>query len=422
MSKLLKRHMTSELKIALESARIVNLVGPRQAGKTTLVRDLLGYGQFYTLDDENVLKGIENDAYGMVSSVLNESTDFPVIIDEAQRSPALPLALKRIVDANRKKGQFLLTGSANIFQFLKVTDSLAGRIYPVNLPPLTSAEIFGVQSSKLIEWALESSPSIGDIRNQDFSRSEVIDLVLRGGFPEIRELELKQRTLRYSVHLDQIVERDVASLLNLRKPDSFRQLINQMAVRTANELNVSSLSSHLNISRATIEQYLDILLRLNIIIKLDAWTSGEQRRDIKNPKYHFVDSGIACAIRGFNEQSFKLGFPPANLGSVFESYVVNELLRTLPFLKWNVRVFHWRDSNFREIDMIIEKDNSLVGIEIKASTTIHKDAINNMLWFTQIGPGRNHHFTGLIIYLGNQIIPFGDRIFAIPVSALWSQI
>lgn len=422
MSKLLNRHMTSELKVALESARIVNLVGPRQAGKTTIVRDLLGRGQFYTLDDENVLKGIENDAYGMVSSVLNESTDLPVIIDEAQRSPSLPFALKRIVDANRKKGQFLLTGYANIFQFLKVTDSLAGRIYPVNLPPLTSAEIFGVQSSKLIEWALESSPSIGDIRNQDFSRSEVIDLVLRGGFPEIRELELKQRTLRYSVHLDQIVERDVASLLNLRKPDSFRQLINQMAVRTANELNVSSLSSHLNISRATIEQYLDILLRLNIIIKLDAWTSGEQRRDIKNPKYHFVDSGIACAIRGFNEQSFKLGFPPANLGSVFESYVVNELLRTLPFLKWNVRVFHWRDSNFREIDMIIEKDNSLVGIEIKASTTIHKDTIKNMRWFTQIGPGRNHQFTGLIIYLGNQIIPLGDRIFAIPVSALWSQV
>ena len=422
MSKLLNRHMTSELRIALESARIVNLVGPRQAGKTTLVRDLLGRGQFFTLDDENVLRGIENDAYGMVSSILNEATDFPVIIDEAQRSQALPLALKRIVDVNRKKGQFLLTGSANIFQFLKVTDSLAGRIHPVKLPPLTSAEIFGVQSSKLIEWAFESSPSIGDIHIQDFSRSEVIDLVLRGGFPEIRELELKQRTLRYSVHLDQIVERDVASLFSLRKHDSFRRLINQMAVRTANEVNVSSLSSHLNISRATIEQYLDISLRLNIIIKLDAWTSGEHRRDIKNPKYHFVDSGIACAVRGFNEQSFKLGFPPANLGSVFESFVVNELLRTLPFLKWNVRVFHWRSSNFREIDMIIEKDDSLVGIEIKASTTIHKDAIKNMRWFTQIGPGRNHQFTGLIIYLGNQIIPFGDRIFAIPVSALWSQV
>ena len=422
MSKLLNRQITSEVKIALESARIVNLVGPRQVGKTTFVRDILGRGQFFTLDDENVLNGIENDAYGMISSILNESTDFPGIIDEAQRSQALPFALKRIVDANRKKGQFLLTGSANIFQFLNVTDSLAGRIHPVNLPPLTSAEIFGVQSSKLIEWALESSPSIGDIRIKNFSRSEVIDLVLRGGFPEIRELELKQRTLRYSVHLDQIVERDVASLFSLRKPDSFRRLINQMAVRTANEVNVSSLSSHLNISRATIEQYLDILLRLNIIIKLDAWTSGERQRDIKNPKYHFVDSGIACAVRGFSEQSFKLGFPPANLGSVFESYVVNELLRTLPFLKWNVRVFHWRSSNFREIDMIIEKDNSLVGIEIKASTSIHKDTIKNMRWFAQIGPGRNRQFTGLIIYLGNQIIPFGDRIFAVPVSALWSQV
>lgn len=420
MAFFLHRHMISEVEIALDSARIVNLIGPRQAGKTTLVKELWGRGHFITLDDDLTLRGIEHDAYGMITSLLRQFQNYPVVIDEAQRSKMLPLALKRIVDTNTQKGQFLLTGSSNVYRTMHVVDSLAGRVQTVELPPLTSAEIYGTPVPKLVEWALEPSPKVEDIRIQEYSREEVIALVLKGGFPEIRGLPPKTRSRRYSELIDQVIDRDVAGILNIRKPDSFRRLINQMAARTASEINVSSLSNHLNISRATVEQYLDILERLNFLVKLEAWASGEHRKDTKNPKYHFVDSGLLCAIRRLSEQSFELGTSPTLLGSVFESYVINEFLRTLPFLDWNLGVYHWRSSKLGEIDMIIERDRSIVGIEVKASTYLHNEVINQMRRFAKEGMERNRQFTGLIIYLGNQIVPLGDRIFAIPVSALWS--
>lgn len=420
MIPLVYRHMASEVEVALESARIVNLVGPRQVGKTTLVKNLLARGHFISLDDDLTLEGIENDAFGMITSVLEEIQGYPVIIDEAQRARTLPLALKRIVDDNPQMGQFLLTGSSDIFRTPHVADSLAGRVHTVELQPLTAAEIFEAPVCKLIEWAFEPSPIASDIRIQDFSRDQVVDLIQRGGFPEIRRLSTDSRSRRYTRLLGQIIDRDVRTVFGIRKPDSFRRLINQMAARTANEVNVSSLSEHLNISRPTTEQYLEVLERLNFLVKLEAWATGEHHKDVKNPKYHFVDSGLLCSIRRLSESAFGLGANPSLFGSVFESYVVNELLRTLPFLDWNMKAFHWRVSNYREIDMIVERDGSLVGIEIKASTYVRSKVIDHLRWFATEGPGRNRQFTGLIIYLGNKIVPLGDKIFAVPVSALWS--
>ncbi len=414
------RHMVSKIEVALDSARIVNLVSPRQAGKTTLVKELLGRGHFITLDDDQTLNSIENHAYGLIASLLSQSPELPVIIDEAQRSKTLPLALKRIVDSNPRTGQFLLTGSSNVYRTMHVTDSLAGRVQTVELPPLTAAEINGVPVPKLIEWGFKASPKPDDIPTQGFSRAEVIDFILRGGFPEIRELPLKTRSRRYLELINQVIDRDVRYILNICNPDSFRRLINRMAARTAIEINVSLLSNYLLTSRATIEQYLDILERLNLLVKLEPWSSGEYRKDIKNAKFHFADSGLLSAIRRLSERSFDLGSSPIRLGSVFESYVVNELIRTIPFLNSKVGVYHWQSSNSRKIDMVVERDTKLVGIQIIASTSPRKKVIDDMRWFAQEGAGRNRQFTGLIIYLGDQLVPLGDRIFAVPVSALWS--
>lgn len=128
--------------------------------------------------------------------------------------------------------------------------------------------------------------------------------------------------------------------------------------------------------------------KLSLVIEFDAWATGEHRKDIKNPKYHFVDSGILCALRRFTDQSFEIGGSPTALGSVLESYVANEILRFLPFLDWTLRAHHWRSSNYREIDMIIERETALVGIEIKASTQLRDDVIDNLRWFGTQSPRR----------------------------------
>lgn len=420
MTYLVQRHLKSVLENFLKYSRILNLIGPRQVGKTTLVRDLLQKGQYITLDDDVTLETIENDPYGTLLTLTERSNNFPIIIDEVQNSAKLPLALKQIVDKDRIKGQFLLTGSSNVFRTGDVTDSLAGRVVTLSLFPLTSAEIFESPASQIVNWAFDDNSSIADIRLENYSRSEVIELVLRGGFPEIRELPIDERQSTYVNHIDLLIDRDLNVIHNVRKPDKFRRLINQMAARTGSEISITSLSNALNLSRETVEFYIDVLLRLSILIRLDAWASGEHHREIKNPKYHFVDSGIVCALRNFNNRSFDIGETPTAFGPILESYVVNEFIRALQIQKHNYRTYHWRSPDHREIDLLIERGQDVLGIEIKAARGFDGDDLRHLRWFAQKGPGRNRRFTGLLIYLGDRALPLGDNIYALPISSLWS--
>ncbi|MGB4113031.1 MAG: AAA family ATPase, partial [Yoonia sp.] len=279
----LPRHLIPELEEAIASARVVNLIGPRQVGKTTLVRDLFGHGRFFTLDNAAILAAINADPEGQLTSLMAGLGDAPLIIDEAQRSSQLALAIKRIVDADRRKGQFVLTGSSNVFTTADVADSLAGRMRTLKLWPLSVAEIKRAPVSRLIDWAIKADPNLGEMADPEpLRRSDYIELILAGGFPETRALAIRSRQRQYRDYIDAVVERDVADLTPVRKPDALRILIDQMAARTAQELNTSALSKLTKLQRVTVDQYLDILMRLSMIIKLGAWTSGEGRRELKN--------------------------------------------------------------------------------------------------------------------------------------------
>ena len=418
----LPRHMHAELADALRASRVVNLVGPRQVGKTTLVRDLFGEGEFLTLDDEAVLSAVEADAYGLLDEKRKGLGDRPLIIDEAQRSKSLALAIKRIVDLDRRRGQFLLTGSSNVFSAARVSDSLAGRASTLKLWPLTVAEIEERGPHQILDWALRRNPRLADLpRAENTTRDEYIELVLAGGYPDIHDLRRRARQQRYRSYLDAIVERDVADVLPIRKPDALRRLIEQMAARTGGELNVSALASDLGIQRPTVEQYLDVLTKLSIINRLGHWTSSEGSRDIKNAKCHFVDTGIAAAIRRFKAESFEITASPAAFGGLLETFVFNELMRSLPFQENDLRLYHWRSRDKREIDIVVDAGTRLACVEVKASSTVKTEDFKHIKWFASIGPGRARTVSGIIFYLGSQTLPFGDRCFALPISNLWPE-
>ncbi|MCY3983822.1 MAG: ATP-binding protein [Roseovarius sp.] len=414
----LPRHLVQELEVALQHTRVVNLIGPRQAGKTTLVRDLFDRGNFISLDDAATLAALEADSYGQIKAMRQVAGDNPLIIDEAQRSTDLSLAIKRIVDEDRSKGQFVLTGSSNVFRTANVADSLAGRMRTLTLWPLSTSEICRAPVSRLIDWAMAKNPEMSAIKTNMASRSEVIDVLLKGGFPEVRQMPLKERQRQYRYNVDAMVDRDVADIFKIRKTDALRRLVNQMAARTANELNISTLSNAVKIRRETTEQYVDILLRLSVVVKLDAWASGEGKREIKNPKYHFVDSGVLCALRHFDEHAFDIGGDPTALGAVLESFVLNELLRAAPMQDSDPRIYHWRSADKREIDILIESGGRLIGVEVKAASTVSARDFRHLRWFGQDGPGCARQFTGLVIYLGSEKLSFGSRMFALPVSSL----
>ena len=419
----LPRHLMPELEDALASARVVNLIGPRQVGKTTLVRDLFGDGHFVTLDNSTVLAAIDADPEGLLTDLMEGLDSAPLIIDEAQQSKNLALAIKRMVDTNRRKGQFLLTGSSNVFTTSYVADSLAGRMLTLKLWPLSASEINKAPLNRLMDWAMQRFPSLAQIADPEpATRSDYIELILAGGFPETRTLPLRARQRQYRDFIDAVVDRDVADVMPVRKPDALRILIEQMAARTAQEINTSELSKLTKLQRVTVDQYLDILIRLSMVTKLGAWTSGEGKRDIKQSKYHFVDTGIACALSRFTGATFAVDNNPQALGGLLESFVVGQLLRTLPMQDADYRLYHWRSADQREIDVLIDGGHHLVNVEVKSAAAVNSDDFKHLKWFAADGPGRGRTCTGIVFYLGQEKLSFGDRNFALPLSSLWSAI
>lgn len=417
---ILPRHLSIALQDALTYSRVVNIVGARQVGKTTLVRDILGRGKFITLDDATVLAAIENDPWGQLQQILGDPKNEPLILDEVQRSKNLPLAIKRLVDLSSQNGQFVLTGSSNVFTTKHVADSLAGRMLTLTLWPLTVAESLSRGPCMILDWAVSKDPNLAAVDLPEMTtRLDYIDLILRGGFPGIRNSPLVARQRMYRAYVDSIVDRDVADIARIRKADALRCLIDQLAIRTGTELNIAELCIIVGLQRRSVEQYLDILIRLSLIIRLGAWTSGEHRREIKNAKHHYADTGVAAALRHLTPDSFGLDAAPTSLGGLLESFVLSELLRSAPFQSNIFRFYHWRNQRGREIDILAESANRLVLIEVKASTLVSKKDFRHMAWFAHEGPARKRAVTSIVFYLGEHKLILGDRMYALPVCSLW---
>lgn len=274
-----------------------------------------------------------------------------------------------------------------------------------------------------MDWAMQRTQSLAQIAvPEPAGRRGYIDLILSGGFPETRALPLRSRQRQCRDYVDAVVDRDVADILPIRKPDAFRILIDQVAARTAQETSTSEPARLTRLQRVTVEQYLDVLIRLSMVTKLGAWTSGEAKREVKQPKFHFVDTGIACALRRITDATFAIGNSPQTLGGLLESFVVGELQRALPMQDADYRLYHWRNADQREIDIQVDGGIHLVNIEIKASASVSGADFKHLKWFAKYGPGHGRTCTGIVFYLGQEKLTFGSRTFTLPVSSLWSSI
>jgi len=421
---IVQRHLAARIERALGASRVVNIVGPRQAGKTTLVRDLIETAFYATLDDDTVRTALEVDAYGQLLLLAEQTKNAgrPIVLDEVQRVPEITLALKRIVDADRRPGQFVLTGSSDIFTTGTAYDSLAGRVMTLTLRPFSAAEIAGAGPCRLLDAVSGDPAHCLDALPKPLpvTRAQAIDLIVRGGFPAMRALSDADRMDRHRSYLDSIVERDVAPIADVRKPDMLRRLIDQLAARTAEELNVAALCQALGARKETVNDYLDILSRLSIVHRLGAWTSSGAKREIKAPKLHFLDTGCATALRGEDSASFGLGADPTALGHLLESLLFIELEKSLPFLSKRWRLYHWR-LDAREVDIVAEAPGKLLALfEMKAASTVGVHDFRHIDWFRSEGPGRGHRAAGFVVHLGTQLLSFGPGRVALPLSMLWS--
>lgn len=405
------RHMAQEVVDALSEARIVAILGPRQAGKSTLARSLAAQGfaaSFNTLDDDDVREAARADPRGYIASLRT-----PAIIDEIQRAPELLLALKARVDADPTPGQFLLTGSANLTALPSVSDALPGRVDYIDLWPLSQGEIHRTRESFIDDAFANLVPMINDA---PIGRETYVEGIVAGGFPEARSRSMRGRTRYFDGYTRSIFGRDVPEI-SAADPLVTESLLRLSAARSGSLTNYAELGRSVGVSEKTARAHLATLEQLMLVRKHRPWQSNLGKRLIKSPKLYVCDSGLLCHLAGIDAQRLIDNGDLA--GSVFESFATMELLRQSTWARARVQILHYRDKDQREVDAILERsDGTIVGIEIKSGATARSSDFRALSHLRdQLG---DLFACGIVINTGSETLPFGDRLWAMPMSGLWN--
>jgi len=395
---------------ALQYARIVVLSGPRQCGKTTLVRKLASREiEYVTLDDPKVLEAVGHDPQAFIQG--NKST---LVIDEFQRVPDLLLAIKQAVDADNRPGQFLLTGSSNILASPISLESLAGRTHRIRLRPFVQGEMRKTKPG-FLKAAFGRSFARGKISAAG-SRKELLEIALRGGFPEAVRLSYPRRRRWYGNYIESLLQRDLKDVSRIRRYGALRKLVSVLAAWSGKYMNTSAIGSSLSMQRITIENYIDTLALLYLVDPVLPWTNTDYAQVGKQRKIYMADSGLMAFVLGCKPNALSSD----QTGKLFETFVFNELAAQADAEEDpRYEIFHYRDQKKREIDFLIEReDGALLGIEIKASTAVKGDDFKHLKWF-QKNLARKE-FSGIVLYAGKDVLPFGQALWAVPISALWA--
>jgi hypothetical protein len=401
---MINRTILKDLQEALAVFPVVLLCGARQVGKSTLVLSLCEH--YITLDDITQLDGARADPKRFIQDLPR-----PIVIDEIQKAPELLPAIKEEVDRKRKNGDFLLTGSANLLGYKKVTESLAGRMGVMELLPLSCREMANRADANLAddlfsaEWPNNKTPQSGNL---------LLDSLLQGGYPELQRIHTQRgRNLWFSSYVSTYIERDVRDIGELRHIDRFIHLLNILAPRSATLLNKAELSRTAGIEQKTLTNYLSLLEMVFQIKRIQPYSANLGKRFVKSPKLFFTDSGVLCHLLGLNSKEILRN--SSYYGAILETFVFTELLKAVQYSESPTRLWHYRTSDQHEIDLLIERDGKVIPVEIKAAKTVRKKD------FKHIEDLQSRNSTvknGVIFYQGEQLVPFGKN-YAMPILMLF---
>ena len=401
---MINRTILKDLQEALAVFPVVLLCGARQVGKSTLVLSLCEH--YITLDDITQLDGARADPKRFIQDLPR-----PIVIDEIQKAPELLPAIKEEVDRKRKNGDFLLTGSANLLGYKKVTESLAGRMGVMELLPLSCREMANRADANLAddlfsaEWPNNKTPQSSNL---------LLDSLLQGGYPELQRIHTQRgRNLWFSSYVSTYIERDVRDIGELRHIDRFIHLLNILAPRSATLLNKAELSRTAGIEQKTLTNYLSLLEMVFQIKRIKPYSANLGKRFVKSPKLFFTDSGVLCHLLGLNSKETLRN--SSHYGAILETFVFTELLKAVQYSESPTRLWHYRTSDQHEIDLLIERDGKVIPVEIKAAKTVRKKD------FKHIEDLQSRNSTvknGVIFYQGEQLVPFGKN-YAMPIPMLF---
>ncbi len=408
---ILPRAIAARIVDALADTPVVVLNGARQVGKTTLVRSLPypGTSAFVTLDDVASRESAALDPRAFLSRPVDT-----LVIDEVQLAPALFRAIKAEADRDRRPGRFLLTGSSRLLTAPDMADALVGRVEILELWPFSQGEIDG-RADRFVDRLFDAPRDL--LRSGTLARGALIERIVAGGFPEaLRRAPARRRDWLdgYVTTVTQSVIRDLAAIERLAE---LPRLVRLCAARTATELNVSALASDFGVPIRTTDGYLALLADAFLVHLLPAWSTNLSSKVVRRPKLVMVDSGLAAHLIGADRSA--LEGSDGRLGRLLETFVVNEIRKQTTWSEHRPSLWHFRDRGGAEVDLVLEHpDGRMVALEVKATSTPRTSDLRG-LRFLADRLGERFHF-GVLLTAAPEATPFGPRMAAVPVSAIWS--
>jgi predicted AAA+ superfamily ATPase len=411
MKTLHPRYLRPLLLEALTDTRVVLVAGARQVGKTTLTREIAIDEHPMTilsLDEATTRDAAFRDPGGFVAELSG-----PVLIDEIQHAPDLLLEIKRAVDLDTTPGRFLLTGSANILTSKKIKDALTGRIETLNLWPLAQSEIRGGQANLADALFAGKPPQLSGCA---VGRSAFASIVAAGGYPEALLRAGGRRERWFESYVDSTLDRDLRDISDAIKIEEIPRLLRLIATQAANLLSYRNAAARLHLSPETVKAYVGLLEQLFLVRRLQAWRPGLGAREASTPKVYLVDSGLLAHLLGADET--RVARDDQVTGKILENFVAMEVVKHLGWSRNRVRLYHYQRDR-EDVDLVLERaDGQIVAIEVKARTTI---ASQDYKWLIKLRERCGSRFVaGVVVHPREQTIPLGDRLWALPLGALWA--
>ncbi|WP_159475821.1 ATP-binding protein [Dyadobacter sp. 3J3] len=365
---MIQRSATSKILQLASVFKSIAITGPRQSGKTTLVKTLFPDKTYLSLENPDTRRYAIEDPRGFLKRY-----ESGAIFDEVQRTPELFSYLQEVLDQSQEPGRFILTGSNNFLLQQNISQSLAGRIAILNLLPFSSIELFGTENAAPDEN----------------------ELIFRGLYPPIYDMGIPPEDW-FPNYFRTYIDRDVRQIKNITDLIVFERFIRLLAGRTGQELNLTSLAVETGVDTKTIQSWIGILESSFIIYLLRPHYKNFNKTLIKRPKIYFYDTGLVCSLLGITS-SDQLSFHPLR-GSLFECLVVTELLKKRTNAGKQINLYYWRDKTGHEVDVIVDQGMSLLPIEIKAGKTINSDFFKSLTYWNKLSGEQS----GFIIYAGEQ--------------------
>lgn len=413
---LIRRYLQPRIEEAMQDTPVVLVNGPRQAGKTTLVRQFADATRTYvTLDDAATLAVVRQDPVGFVRSVDR------AVIDEVQRVPELLLAIKQSVDLDRRPGRFLLTGSANVMTLPRVADSLAGRIEAHILLPLAGCEVecsAGRWLDAVFSGEMPNSPAAPA---ETETGAALVQRVLRGGYPQaLARPVTRRREAWLNQYVDTLIQRDVRDIAAVEKLDQLPRLLTALAHMSGQLCNFAQLAGQIGLDNKTAEKYLGVFEQMFLLRRVRQWSGNGLSRIVKSPKLQFIDAGLLCSLIGVNEDL--LLRQRQHIGAVLESYVYGELLKLVSWAQQDYQLLTFRTTTQAEVDFVLEnRRGEIVGVEVKAAASFHASDFSGLKKLAALAGER--FLGGVLLYDGIHTLPMGDvagkPLWAVPLSTLW---